>query len=82
MMEEYREEIELEIEILKNYRIDYLTLEQGTSCWYIGQKFSLAFSQASGPFGTTLIVYQNDDSWCDMATYLHGENYHERELLR
>ena len=82
MMEEFEEEIKLEIEMLKNDRIDYLTLEQGTSCWHRGRQFSLTSSQASGPFGNALIVYQNNGDWCNVAEYLHGLDYHECKLFR
>ena len=80
MMEEFQDEIETEIDELKTEKIDYLTVEQGTSCWHRGRQFSLTSSQASIPFGAALIVYQNNDDWCDVAKYLHGRDYHQRKL--
>ena len=64
---------------LRLINIDVLTIEQGTADWHKGRQFSMTSSQASGAFKMALILNQLDDDWCDVASYLFGEKYHERK---
>ena len=75
------QEINQLLTYLMDVKIDILTLEQGTADWHKGRQFSLTSSQSSGSFCKALINYQKDNDWCNVAEYLHGQNYHESKFL-
>ena len=61
---------------LRDDKIDVLTLEQGTADWHKGRQFSLTSSQSDMSFVKAFINFQNDQDWCNIATYLEGDEYH------
>ena len=61
---------------LRDEKIDVLTLEQGTADWHRGRQFSLTSSQSDGSFRKAMIIYQNDEHYCNVAKYLEGNDYH------
>ena len=65
---------------LKDEKVHILTLEQGTADWHKGRQFSFTSSQSDGAFKKAFINFQNDESWCKIATYLDGQDYHTRKL--
>jgi len=78
--DEHKEDVKVLLEELTDQKINVLTLEQGTADWHMGRKFSLTSSQSDASFQKAFIVNQQDDSWCDTAEYLFGENYHTGKL--
>ena len=80
LVELHKCEMEEMLAELRDERIDVLTLEQGTADWHRCRQFSLTSSQASGSFRMAFILFQADGSWCDVATYLYGEEYEKREF--
>ena len=77
LFEEHKDEIKDMLDDLKGFSVNTITLEQGTADWHKGRQFSLTSSQSSGSFPAALILYQSNDDWCNVATYLFGEKYHE-----
>ena len=66
---------------LKDEKVNILTLEQGTADWHKGRQFSFTSSQSDGSFRKAFIAFQHDEDWCNVATYLDGQDYHLRKLL-
>ena len=81
LFEIHNDEIKLMLDDLMNLNIDVLTLEQGTADWHKGRQFSITSSQSSGAFKKAFIIYQAEDDWCEVAAYLFGQKYHEREFM-
>ena len=65
---------------LKDSKVHVLTLEQGTADWHKGRQFSFTSSQSDGSFKKAFINFQNDESWCNVATYLDGQEYYTRKF--
>ena len=65
---------------LKDSKVHILTLEQGTADWHKGRQFSFTSSQSDGSFKKAFINFQNDESWCNVATYLDGQEYYTRKF--
>lgn len=79
LFEEHKDDIKNHFQVLKALKIHVLTLEQGTADWFKARQFSLTSSQADGSFRKAFILYQENESWCKIATYLLGEEYHRGE---
>lgn len=61
--------------------IDVMTLAQGTVDWHRGRQFSFTSSQSDDAIKKAIIVYQDDNDWCEVGQYLEGENYRQGEFL-
>lgn len=76
----YHEDMIEALEYLREERVDVLTLEQGTQCWFKGRMFSMTSSQSDGSFRKALIIYQANEHFCKVAKYLEGDNYYQCKL--
>ena len=81
LFDAHKDEIKSMLDELMEISIDVITLEQGTADWHKARQFSITSSQSAGAFKTALVIYQSEDDWCEVASFLFGEKYHECELI-
>ena len=61
-------------------KVDVLTLTQGTVDWHRCRQFSLTSSQSDDAIKKAIIVYQNNNDWCEVGQFLEGCEYRRGEL--
>lgn len=76
---EHEMEIKELFDNLRDEKINVVTLTQGTADWFKARQFSFTSSQSHGSFDKALIIYQDDDDWCNVARYVSGATYHNRK---
>ena len=81
LFDEFADGIADELVDLLLFKIDAITIEQGTADWFKARQFSLTSSQAGAGFGKAFVIFQDEIEWNKVATFLHGEKYYERKFI-